>query len=814
MPGEAGLHEAAWSDAPALIDGAWGLHAEGAIEVERRRLGLAPASVAAFFLAAMASGAAAAVQQSVPLVPAAADATRQGFVRVVNYSPRAGTVSIVAIDDVGQRFGELTLDVGGFQTLHFNSEDLEQGNASKGLANGTGPGQGDWRLELSSELDIETLAYIRTSDGFLTSMHDVVPNESNAYRIAIFNPGSNVDQRSILRLTNPHDEDVQATIRGTDDRGVSPGSDVTLELGAGETRMLTAVDLESGAAAGLSGALADGSGKWRLLLDASEPISAMNLMESPGGHLTNLSSVSSSESGGAHLVPLFPAASDADGRQGFVRVINNEARSGNVDIEARDDVGQVHETLELSVPANASVHFNSDDLELGNAGKGLTGSTGPGSGDWWLRLSSDLDLEVLSYVRTRDGFLTSMYDVAPVVGDRHTIAVFNPGSNLSQVSRLRLINPGVQAANVSIVSVDDHGQSPGQTIRLRIPPRGASTLGAADMESGGTDFTGLLGDGVGKWRLEVESWAPLVAMSLLASPTGHLTNLSSVPDRRGTDSGVSVPPWDATLWIDRNVIVESDPTSLERVVNVGRGYRDMFDRRTNRWENVHAHLIRADFDDGTHTEVQVNPEFDAEEAETEAEFYAKALGQLFAGLREGVWNLWIHRGDHLFGGANQSILIHTETAQQYFDWGFLEETLIHEAGHATIDPMVGTGASFRGEDAMDQAWLDAREADGRFISTYAEDLPNHEDVAESIGAYLLLRQAPERIPVAVLQTIRRTIPHRIAYFDRMNLDFYPAVRPASGDGGSVGNGEVVIPSGKSPGPVAPLRLEFERPIPD
>ena len=64
--------------------------------------------------------------------------------------------------------------------------------------------------------------------------------------------------------------------------------------------------------------------------------------------------------------------------------------------------------------AGETVHFNSDDLELGNPRKGLTGSTGAGAGAWRLALKSELDLEVLSYIRTEDGFLTAMHDLAPV----------------------------------------------------------------------------------------------------------------------------------------------------------------------------------------------------------------------------------------------------------------------------------------------------------------------------------------------------------------------------------------------------------------
>ena len=49
---------------------------------------------------------------------------------------------------------------------HFNSDDLEGGNPAKGLPRAaSAKASGDWRLELDSELDLEVLAYLRTSDG-------------------------------------------------------------------------------------------------------------------------------------------------------------------------------------------------------------------------------------------------------------------------------------------------------------------------------------------------------------------------------------------------------------------------------------------------------------------------------------------------------------------------------------------------------------------------------------------------------------------------------------------------------------------------
>ena len=55
------------------------------------------------------------------------------------------------------------------------------------------------------------------------------------------------------------------------------------------------------------------------------------------------------------------------------------------------------------------------------------------------------------------------------------------------------------------------------------------------------ELDGALGDGSGKWQLLVESDHPVMAMSLLKSPTGHLTNLSTAPVR-GARGGAAQEP--------------------------------------------------------------------------------------------------------------------------------------------------------------------------------------------------------------------------------------------------------------------------------
>lgn len=132
------------------------------------------------------------------------------------------------------------------------------------------------------------LAYVRTKrDGFLTSMHDVVAEKTGRYEVSVFSPGSNSRQVSMLRLINGGSRDAAVTIQGWDDDG-ERGGDVRLTVPAGRSRNVSAQELEIGGD-GLAGKLGDGKGKWRLTVRSGRPIKVMNLLSSPTGHLTNLS---------------------------------------------------------------------------------------------------------------------------------------------------------------------------------------------------------------------------------------------------------------------------------------------------------------------------------------------------------------------------------------------------------------------------------------------------------------------------------------------------------------------------------------------
>ena len=478
---------------------------------------------------------------AVPFMPSASDPLRQGFVRIVNHSDAAGSADIDAIDRTGTHRGPLTLSLNAGAATHFNSDDLEGGNAGKGLGSRTGAGFGDWRLRLDSRLDFAALSYIRTRNdplagvqgGFLTAMHDLVPVVDGRHEVATFNPGRNTDQVSLLHLVNHGGGVARVSINGVDSAGLSPGGTVTLSMDAGAARTLSARELESGE--GLDGALGVGAGKWRLTVRANQPLAVAGLLQSPTGHLTNLSTMPDNKrpranGATAHSVPLFLAAGDKMGRQGFIRIVNHDATAAAVRVQARDETDLDFDEITLSVPAGGAVHFNSDDLELGNSGKGLSGAVGDGDGDWRLTLTSTANLDVLTYIRSKwDGFLTSMHDTVPRTSAGYWVATFNPGSNEAQVSLLRIVNSGATDAVVTIAGIDDSGASPGGEVALLVPANRSRTLSAQELEKGSPDFDGRLGDGAGKWRLTIRSDQQIQVMNLMQGPTGHLTNLSTVP---------------------------------------------------------------------------------------------------------------------------------------------------------------------------------------------------------------------------------------------------------------------------------------------
>lgn len=225
------------------------------------------------------------------------------------------------------------------------------------------------------------------------------------------------------------------------------------------------------------------------------------------------------------------------------------------------------------------------------------------------------------------------------------------------------------------------------------------------------------------------------------------------------------PPYRGTVSITPRMIEPSDPTSLRSVTYAGRAHRKVFDRRVGSFETVNVYRFEVEYP-GRVVDFEVNPEFGSPEAaRVEVDRYAAPLGRLPAVLLSRLRDFEIHGGDESAGGnsAIRHILIHTVRGQRYLRNGVLEEVLMHEGVHASLDEA----------HRESRGWREAQRDDGVFISAYARDHPRREDFAESFGPWFALRYLPDRLTAEERWSIATTMPNRLAYFDEQGFDMSP-----------------------------------------
>ena len=360
-----------------------------------------------------------------PLVTPASD-PRQTFVRIINRSDRAGTVQIHAIDDSGRTAGPVSLSFDARQTRHLNSRDLEAGNPLKGFSPGVGDGSGNWWLALATDLDIEPLAYVRTSDGFLTSIHDVVAETvqgSMRHHVPIFNPGDNTAQSSWLRVFNTSGTDAEVVIKGLDDRGAPPstGEEVRFSLPANAARMLSARELEQGYSVlgsefEFDGRFGDGTGKWQLFVSADAPIQVMSLLFSASGKLTNLSTVTGEDiiwgtdggdvlyggSGNDVFNPLDNSTSnDLDADRGYDTIFGSRGDDRYIYTGSGADAYQEVDYSELSAVETRAQVIDGIRVIVDGTGNRATVGKGSAGTDTFVDVAKPLNARGLGLIGTR-----------------------------------------------------------------------------------------------------------------------------------------------------------------------------------------------------------------------------------------------------------------------------------------------------------------------------------------------------------------------------------------------------------------------------
>ena len=145
---------------------------------------------------------------------------------------------------------------------------LTEASASERLAEL--PGSHVKRRAIHLRANQSSVAYIMSIIGLLDSADEIIApcRDDIAFLVPIFNPASDINQRSYLWITNLSRQRNTFSVYGTDDAGVAGLGPVRFAVGAGTSVRLDSQDFEDGIPDINSGRFGDGTGKWRLVVEA------------------------------------------------------------------------------------------------------------------------------------------------------------------------------------------------------------------------------------------------------------------------------------------------------------------------------------------------------------------------------------------------------------------------------------------------------------------------------------------------------------------------------------------------------------------
>ena len=261
-------------------------------------------------------------------------------------------------------------------------------------------------------------------------------------------------------------------------------------------------------------------------------------------------------------LPWVMPANRADGTHSLVRLGNPGNRTVDVAIAAWDAAGRPGRSASVRLPANGAAQITSAKLES-TGHPSLTGTLGDGTGAWRLEMSASQPFEAQGLIRTSNGLLMPVDAVGVEHAGAnsqmvHVIPTANPASNRTKQSLLRVSNRGATAAQVAITGYDDTGAKRGP-VRVSVGAQATVEFSTLELEEGRSEpgkpaLSGRLGDGEGKWRIEVASSAPLAVVSAMKLTTGggvYWSNLSGLAPTLAQSGEAPPPSGKPDLTVDR-----------------------------------------------------------------------------------------------------------------------------------------------------------------------------------------------------------------------------------------------------------------------
>lgn len=209
---------------------------------------------------------------------------------------------------------------------------------------------------------------------------------------------------------------------------------------------------------------------------------------------------------------------------------------------------------------------------------------------------------------------------------------------------------------------------------------------------------------------------------------------------------------------DLEFIRTNDQSVFSCLAFQGTERAEMPDKRRDALFDNGTFIYAANYKDGTSIGLWAHSNFGSQSAALRAvEPVARAIGKLPTIMRSRLDHVVIHKGDETaFGEADgHFFVLYSDNIRTRIRNHDLEETVFHESVHATLDA----------RHLRSRAWRSAVSADGAFVTEYAANQPDKEDMAESALFAWAMLVHPGRLPQNVEMRVREIMPNRLAFFE-------------------------------------------------
>ena len=235
------------------------------------------------------------------------------------------------------------------------------------------------------------------------------------------------------------------------------------------------------------------------------------------------------------------------------------------------------------------------------------------------------------------------------------------------------------------------------------------------------------------------------------------------PDRAAAQTN---PPYGGTVYIDSEWLTSSDPSIYLGKSYIGIETFTWYDLRNSQWTNSEAYSYELSYEFGIKITASIHTDNNQSQIENYLDEWGRMLGQAPARLLQGLGEFQVVPAEENTDGLMANgytdpthIVLYSNDPIQNLEkeqsGGWVREAIIHELGHAVF-----------GSAQESAEWLEAQATDPCFISDYARDYPNGEDVSESVMPYLMLRLMPERVSESDKAKINQCIQARSEVFDQ------------------------------------------------